>query len=182
MLGDEVGEPIGNFKCLFRAAKIGGGDVGVEGGLHALLEELGFGLPAEEFEHHAGGKDRAERVGDALSGDVGRGTVDGLEERGLAGVNVGGRCEAEAAGELRGEVRDDVAEKVVGDDDVELAGIADKFHGEGVDVEVAGVDFGIFGAEGFEGALPEVASEGHGVGLVGHAEAEGLARGDWSAG
>ena len=92
----------------------------------------------------------------------------------LAGVDVGGGGEAEAAGELGGEVADDVAEEIVGDDDVELAGVADEFHGEGVDIKVAGVDVGIFGADGFEDALPEVAGEGHGVGLVGHAEAEGL--------
>ena len=36
--------------------------------------------------------------------------------------------------ELRAQVGDNVDEKVVGDDDVELAGIADEFHGEGIDV------------------------------------------------
>ena len=94
-----------------------------------------------------------------------------------AGVDVGGGGEAESAGELRGEVADDVAEEIVGDDDVELARVADEFHGEGVDEEVAGVDVGIFGADGFEDALPEVAGVGHGVGFVGHAEAERLGSG-----
>jgi len=86
-------------------------------------------------------------------------------------MNVGGGSEAEAAGELRGEVADDVAEEIVGDDDVELARVADEFHGERVDVEMAGFDVGVFGADGFEDALPEVAGVGHGVGFVGHAEA-----------
>ncbi len=86
-------------------------------------------------------------------------------------MDVCGGSEAEAAGELRGEIADDVAEEIVGDDDVELARVADKFHGECVDIEVAGVDVGIFGADGFEDALPEVAGVGHGVGFVGHAEA-----------
>ena len=88
-----------------------------------------------------------------------------------AGMDVAGGREAEAAGELRGEIADDVAEEIVGDDDVELAGVADDLHGEGIDIEVAGVDLRIFGADGLEDALPEVAGEGHGVGLVGHAEA-----------
>src|SRR5208282_4996242 len=107
-----------------------------------------------------------------LPGDVGGGAVDGLEERGAAGVDVGGGCEAESSGELGGEVADDVAEKVAGDDDVELAGVADEFHGQGIDVEVAGVDLRVLGADGFKDALPEVVGKGPGVGLVGHAEAE----------
>jgi len=86
-------------------------------------------------------------------------------------MNVAGGGEAESTGELGGEVADDVAEKIVGDDDVELAGVADEFHGEGVDEQVAGIDFGIFGADGFENALPKVTGEGHGVGFVGHAQA-----------
>ena len=87
-------------------------------------------------------------------------------------MDVGGRGEAESAGELSGEVADDVAEEIVGDDDVELAGVADEFHGEGVYIKVAGVDVGVLGTDGFEDALPEVVGEGHGVGFVGHAEAE----------
>ena len=89
-------------------------------------------------------------------------------------MDVCGGSEAEAAGELRGEIADDVAEEIVGDDDVELARVADEFHCEGVDVEMAGVDVGIFGADGSEDALPEVAGVGHGVGFVGHADAQGL--------
>src|SRR5208337_254757 len=111
-------------------------------------------------------------------GDVGGGGVDGLEERGAAGMDVGGGSEAESTGELRGEVADDVAEKVAGDDDVKLAGVANEFHGQGVNVKVAGIDFGVFGADGLEDALPEVVGKGHGVGLVGHADAERAARGE----
>ncbi len=85
-------------------------------------------------------------------------------------MDVGGGREAEAAGELRGEIGDDVAEEIVGDDDVELAGVADDLHGEGVYIKVAGVDLRIFGADDLEDALPEVAGEGHRVGLVRHAK------------
>ena len=108
--------------------------------------------------------------------------MHGFEERGAAGMNVSGRGEAESTSELGGEVADDVAEKIVGDDDVELAGVADEFHGEGVDEKVTGIDFGIFGADGFEDALPEIAGEGHGVGFIGHAEAEGFCSGGRGSG
>ncbi len=85
-------------------------------------------------------------------------------------MDIGGGREAEATCELRGEVRDDVAEEIVGDDDVELARVADELHGEGVYIKVTGIDYGIFGADGFKDALPEVAGEGHGVGFVRHAK------------
>jgi len=88
-------------------------------------------------------------------------------------MDVAGGGEAESTGELGREVADNVAEEIVGDDDVELAGVADEFHGEGVYIKVAGIDVGEFGADGFEDALPEVVGESHGVGFVGHAEAEG---------
>lgn len=90
-------------------------------------------------------------------------------------MDVAGGSEAESTSELGGEVGDDVAEKVIGNDDVELARIADELHGEGVDVKVAGLDVGIFGADGFENALPEVAGEGHSVGFVGHAKTSAFA-------
>jgi len=91
-------------------------------------------------------------------------------------MDVGGGGEAEAASELRSEVADDVAEEIVGDDDVELAGVADEFHGKRVDIEVAGIDVRVFSADGFKDALPEVPGVGHGVGFIGHAEALQLVR------
>ena len=66
------------------------------------------------------------------------------------------------------EVGDDVSEHIVGDDDIELAGIADHLHAEGVDVQMLRGDFGIFGADFFEHPLPEASGVRHGVGLVAH--------------
>ncbi len=102
--------------------------------------------------------------------------MDGLKERGLAGVDVAGGSEAQSTGELCGEVGDDVAEEVVGDNDVELFRVANEFHGQGIDIEVAGLDVGVLLANRLEHALPEVAGVGHGIGFVGHAEAKGFAR------
>jgi len=168
--GDVLQEPVGDFGGVFEALEVGSGDFIVKGSLHGFLQERGFIAPAEKVEHHSSSKDRAERVRNSLPGDVGGRAVDGLEKRGASGMDVAGGGEAESAGEFGGQVADDVAEEIVGDDDVELAGIANEFHGESVDVEVAGFDVGIFGANGFEGALPEIAGEGHGVGFVGHAK------------
>src|SRR5580700_5340297 len=144
MFGDVVGEPIGDFECLFRSVQVGGGDVFNEGGLHALLFQFGFTAPTEKIKHHAGSEDGAKGVGGALSGDVGGGAVDRLEKGGSPGVDVARGGETESAAELGGEVADDIAEEVVGDDDVELARVANELHGESVYIKVAGVDVGVF--------------------------------------
>ncbi len=77
------------------------------------------------FEHHGGGPDLANGVGDAFTGDVRGGAMDGLEEAGgeLAfGVDVAAGCDADGSGTGRSEVGEDIAEEVAGDDDVEPVG------------------------------------------------------------
>src|SRR3546814_18420562 len=52
---------------------------------------------------------------------------------------------AERARQHGGAVRQDVAEQVVGDDDVELLGLAHELHGAVVGVHVGQLDSGILG-------------------------------------
>jgi hypothetical protein len=65
--------------------------------------------------------DGGGRVGDTLAGDVGRRAVHRFEHRGERSrrIDVGRRRQPDPAGDRRGQVGDDVAEEVVGDDDVE---------------------------------------------------------------
>src|SRR5579883_1407560 len=97
--------------------------------------------------------------------------MDRLEKRSATRMNVSGGGQAQAAGELRAEVADDVTEEVARNNDVELAWIADHLHGQRINIKVAGFDFGVLWTKLLEDALPEVMSEGHGVGLIAHAEA-----------
>ena len=93
---------------------------------------------------HGGGEDGAERVGLALAGDVGRGAVHGLVEVDLAAD--GGRGQhAERAGDDAGLVGEDVAEEVLGEDDVEVAGDVHEVHRHGVDELVLEGDVGVVG-------------------------------------
>src|SRR5713226_1247283 len=85
-------------------------------------------------------------------------------------MNVSGRRKPQAAGKLRAQVADDVAEKIAGYDDVELARVADDLHRQRVDIQVAGVDVRVFHANFFEHPLPEVVRKGHGIGFVAHAD------------
>ena len=58
-------------------------------------------------------------------------------------VEVGRRCEPDAAGDGTGEVGEDVAEQVVGDDDVIAVRVLDKNDAGGVDVVVSGGHLGV---------------------------------------
>src|SRR5216683_7119958 len=86
-------------------------------------------------------------------------------------MNVSGRRQTQAAGELRAQIADDVAEKIAGDDDVELAWVADDLHRQRVDIQVARIDVRVFLADFLEDPLPEVVRKSHSVGLVAHADA-----------
>ena len=86
-------------------------------------------------------------------------------------MDVAGGGHAEATGQLRAEIADDVAEEVAGYDHVELGWVADEFHRESVDIEVTGVDGLVFVANLLEDALPQVMGKSHGVGFVAHADA-----------
>src|SRR5712672_529538 len=86
-------------------------------------------------------------------------------------MDIAGGCESQAASQLRPKVTDNVAKKIAGDDDIELARIAHDFHGQGINIEVARFNFRIFLAYLLEDTLPEIVSKGHGVRFVTHAHA-----------
>ena len=113
-----------------------------------------------------------------VPGDVGGRAVDGLEQRrpGAGGVEVARRRPADAAGDRAAEVGEDVAEEVVGDDDVVAARVLDEVDAGGVDVVVGGGDVGELGRDRLERALPQVAGEREHVGLVDQREVLALAR------
>ena len=74
--------------------------------------------------------------------------------------------EADAAGDGGGDVGEDVAEEVVGDDDVEAAGVGGHEDRCGVDVLVGGLDVGELGTDLLDGAAPQVTGVGEDVVLV----------------
>ena len=90
--------------------------------------------------------------------------MDRLEDRHVVAV-VARRREAEAADQPRGEVADDVAVEVRGDDDVELGRVLGHLVGDVVDDQVLGRDLRVLGGELLEGPLEEALGELHDVGL-----------------
>src|SRR5690606_37391579 len=123
-------------------------EVGEDGGRRGLhrccrLTLAQAGQAQCERQRGAGG------VGPAAPGDVGGGAVDrlGHARRGALDVEVAARGHAQSALEHRTQVGDDVAEEVVGDDDVEALGGHRQVHAHGVDVDVVVLDTGKAGRD-----------------------------------
>src|SRR5690606_385155 len=139
-----------------------------EVGGDGVLDARGLGLVAEVAQQEGDGQDGGRRVGLALAGDVRGRAVHGREHGGerTRRVDVPAGGDADAAGDGRGEVGDDVAEEVVGDDDVEAGRVGDEVDRRGVDVDVVGGDVGVLLGHPAEDVGPQVAREGQHVVLV----------------
>ena len=122
----------------------------------------------EVLEHEGGGVDGGQGVGDPLAGDVVGRPVHRLEQRrsGPVRVQVGRGGEPDAPADGTGQVGQDVAEEVVGDDDVVAPGLLHQVDAGGIDVVVVPGDVGEFGGHLGDGAVPQIAGEGEDVGLV----------------
>ena len=151
----------------------------------AAVERVGFGLGRDEVgdrlghlvggrglaqivQHEGGRADGGGRIGPAGTGDVMRGAVHRLEQ-GRAGarrVEVGRGGVADPPGHRAGQIGDDVAEQVVGHDDVVAARVLHQVDAGGVDVVVVPGDRRVVDGHLVDRPLPEVAGEGEHVGLV----------------
>ena len=140
------------------------------GGEHLLdrAHDRGGGVRlAEMLEHHRRRPDLADRVGDALAGDVGRRAVDRLEQRRdrAIGVDVAARRDADRAGAGRAEIGEDVAEQVGGDDDVEAIGVHHELRGQDVDMIFVGAHVRIARRHRLDPPVPPRHGDGDAVGL-----------------
>src|SRR5258708_40318818 len=73
------GNPIANFNRSFISAQVGGDKVFLQCGANRVAKRMTLGLPTKKIEHHARSENRAERIGNPLPGDVGRGAVYGFK-------------------------------------------------------------------------------------------------------
>src|ERR1700733_10307096 len=117
---------------------------------------------------HRRSQDRAKGVRQILSGNRRGGTMNWLEHRRFPRMNIATGSHTQPALQSSCEVGDDIAEHVVGDDDVELARVANHLHAKSVNVHVLSGNLWIFGTYFFEDSLPEASRVRHGVGLIAH--------------
>jgi len=112
--------------------------------------------------------DRRGRIGDALTGNVGCAAVDRLEHRwiGPGGIDISAGGQANSAAHRRGQVGDDVAEQIVGDDHVKATGVGDKEDRGRVDVLISDLDVWIFRADLRDDPRPQRPGEHQNIVLV----------------
>ena len=119
---------------------------------------------AEPIEHHGGGQDGGDGVGNPFARDIRGGAVGGLED-GMPVADVGGRRHPHAADESRGQVGQDIAEHIFSHEHVELLRLLHEIECLGVDVCVLLCDRGMPGRN----LVEDLAEEGvafEDVGLV----------------
>ncbi len=123
----------------------------------------------EVLQHHRGGPDLADRVGDALAVDVGGRAVHRFEQRRELTwrVQVGRRRYSDGAGARGAEVGQDVAEQVGRDHDVEPLRVQHEVGGQDVDVVLAGVHVGVGSRHLGEALVPVRHRDEDAVGLGG---------------
>jgi hypothetical protein len=126
---------------------------------------------AQPVEHHRGRQEHGGGIGLALSGDIGRGAVARLEHR-MVVADVGRRRKAHAADQPGAEIRQDVAEHVLGHHHVEVPRPDDQRQRGRVDIDVAGRDVG----KRLCPLVEDLAEEGEGLEHVGLVDAGYLAR------
>ena len=103
-------------------------------GCRSRLAERTMAMPfGEPVEHHRGGQEHADRIRLAGADDVRSAAVAGLEH-GVVVADVGRGGKADPAEQRGAEIGQDVAEHVLGDDDVEVPGLPDQIERGGVDV------------------------------------------------
>jgi len=95
---------------------------GIKRRLDSGLDASGFASqPKRVSQEHGCGEDRSERVGDALTSDVRCGPMHRFVDSDGASDACGGQ-HAESADRTSGLIREDVAEHVLGEEDVDVGG------------------------------------------------------------
>ncbi len=150
---------------VLEATQVRGAVAALEHAVHGSFQREGLGLEPEAVpEQHGRRKDRPDGVGGVLPGDVRGGAVDGfVEAHGAA--QAGGGQQAQRAGQHGGLVAEDVAEEVLRQHHVEIAGPRDEGHGEAVHVGMGDLHRGIGGSQLVHDLAPEARGLQH-IGLV----------------
>src|SRR5699024_3340067 len=116
-------------------------------------------------QQHDGGEDAGGGVDRVQPCDVGGRAVDGLVQAAGAVPQRGGGDHPDGTGDHGGLVREDVAEHIFGDDDVELGRVLDDLHGAVVHEHLAVRHVGVLVLQPVHHRAPQAAGVQH-VGLV----------------
>lgn len=143
-----------------------------------LFNLVGVVVEAHVAQHHDGAEQQGGGVGEALAGNVGGGTVDGLEDGALV-TDVAGGGQAETADETGAHVGQNVTVQVGHDEDLVVVGVGVGDHLQAGVVEQLGVELDVGEVLGnlLGGLEEETVGHLHDGGLVNDADllaADGL--------
>jgi len=124
------------------------------------------------FEHHRAGPDLADRIGDALAGNIRRRAVHRLEHRRefALRIDVARRRNADGPGAGRAEIGENIAEQVGSDDHIKAIRLKHEQRGENIDVILVPFNVGEILRHGFDALVPERHGDGDAVRLGGGGE------------
>ena len=166
-----VGEGVGAEVPTEIAGALTFADGGVVGDLDPFRGRLGLRIrvsDADVIQHHDAAHGDRERIGDALSGDVGGGTMHGFED-GVHLAEVRARSDPEPTNETSAQVADHIAIEVLAEKHVELRRILHQTHAGGVDDQFLVLNVLVVGIVHFLGtAYEEAVALLHDVRLVEH--------------
>src|SRR2546425_7370707 len=103
---------------------------------HRVLNLFRFGSHPQMPQHHGCGQNRSKRIGHVLTRDPRSRAVYRLKHRRLTGMNVPARRHAQTTLEPRSQIGNDVAEHVVGDDDIKLPRVPHHLKAKGIHIHV----------------------------------------------
>ena len=107
-----------------------------------LTDDATLFCHTEVLEQHSGREDLCQRIGEILTGCLRPRAVDGFEER-CVKAKTRRRLQAHRTSDAGGLVREDIAEGILGDDDIEESRFGEHAHRGIVDEHVVGGDVGI---------------------------------------
>ncbi len=156
------------FRGVGLAAQVPGAHIiGVQGLLDRGSQPSRHVRQVAVIEHHRGGEQQRDGIGDAFAGNVGRGAVHRFEYGGV-GADIAARRHPQAAHQAGDQIREDVAEQIRGHEHVELPGIEHELHGAGIDDDGFQDEFAlVFALVQLEAGFEKNSGQGlHDVGFV----------------
>src|SRR5207237_6999026 len=127
---------------------------------HRVLNLLRFGSHPQMPQHHRRRQNRSKRISHVLTRNPRSRAVHRLEHRRFARMNIPARRHAQPTLQSRGKIGNDVAEHVVGHDDVKLPWIPHHLQAKRIHIHVFCANPRIFARHFIRLALPPTADIG----------------------
>src|SRR5580704_8517756 len=144
MLGEGGSDGVGELFGGSFAAEVAGNVLAFAVDLpKGVVDADGGGAFADVVEHEDGAHEESGGIGDAFSGDVGGGAVNGFED-GAFVADVSAGYDAEAADQAGGEIAHHVAVEIGQEQDVELPRVYNDLHAGVVDDQFLILNIGEF--------------------------------------